>query len=232
MNKFISSETKISNDFIENNIKTNHIFVLAGGQLKDGNVNAWVKERLNLVLSIKQNNKDAIIYCIGGGTYHKKPIHNIYGHVIHESRSCSNYLIEKGINYTDIKREWSSYDTIANGYFSFTNFILPMNMDECVLITSEFHMKRTKEIFSYFSKIFDIDIKITYLSSENNMDNELLKVRSEREIKSIQSFKNNIVKNITSVKEFINWFYVEHNAYNCNTICIKTDLDEKIKKSY
>ena len=141
MNKFISSETKSSNDFIENNIKTKHIFVLAGGQLKDGNVNAWVKERLDLVLSIKQNNKDAIIYCIGGGTYHKKPIHNIYGHVIHESRSCSNYLIEKGINYKDIKREWSSYDTIANGYFSFTNFILPMNMDECVLITSEFHMK-------------------------------------------------------------------------------------------
>ena len=48
-----------ANDFIENNIKTKHIFVLAGGQLKDGNVNAWVKERLDLVLSIKQNNKDA-----------------------------------------------------------------------------------------------------------------------------------------------------------------------------
>lgn len=231
MNKFISSET--NNNFIdfEYSIKTKHIFVLAGGQLKNGSVNDWVKERLDLALKIKEKNKDAIIYCIGGGTYHKKPIHNIYGHVIHESRSCSNYLIENDINYTDIKREWGSYDTIANGYFSFTNFILPLNLSECILITSDFHMERAKEIFSYFSKIFSSNINITYLSSENNMDNELLKVRIEREKKSVELFKNNIVQNIDSVKEFIDWFYIEHNAYNCNNL-VDTLIDEQTKKSY
>jgi vancomycin permeability regulator SanA len=183
MNKFISSETNNNSINVEDNIKTKHIFVLAGGQLKDGSVNNWVKKRLDLALKIKEKNKDAIIYCIGGGTYHKEPIHNIYGHVIHESRSCSNYLIENGIDCSDIKREWGSYDTIANGYFSFTNFILPLKISECILITSEFHMERAKEIFSYFSKIFSNNIHITYLISENCMDYELLKVRIEREKK-------------------------------------------------
>lgn len=231
MNKFMSSETNNNKINVEDNIKTGHIFVLAGGQLKDGSVNDWVKKRLDLALKIKEENPDAKIYCIGGGTYHKEPIHNIYGHVIHESRSCSNYLIENGIDYTDIKREWGSYDTIANGYFSFTNFILPLKISECILITSDFHMERAKEIFSYFSKIFSIEINITYLSSENNMDNELLKIRLEREKKSVELFKNNIVQKINSINEFIEWFYVQHNAYNCCTIG-KTTIDEKTKKSY
>ena len=92
-------------------------------------------------------------------------------------------------------------------------------------------MERAKEIFSYFSKIFSIEINITYLSSENNMDNELLKIRLEREKKSVELFKNNIVQKINSINEFIEWFYVEHNAYNCCTIG-KTTIDEKTKKSY
>ena len=231
MQGFASLKTNVEAINGENNIETKHIFVLAGGQLMDGSVNAWVKERLDLALKIKQNNENAIIYCIGGGTYHKKPIHNVYGHVIHESRSCSNYLIKKGIPYTDIKREWGSYDTIANGFFSFTNFILPLKIDKCVLITSEFHMERAKVIFSYFKNIFDIDIDITYLSSKNNIDHELFVIRREREMKSVGSFRDNIVKKYTSIKAFINWFYIEHNAYNCNNI-VDTVIDERIKESY
>ena len=230
MDKFISSETKVTSN-IQHSIKTKHIFVLAGGQLKDGSVNSWVKERLDLVLKIKQNNKNAVIYCTGGGTYHKKPIHNIYGHVIHESRSCSNYLIKNGTSYKDIKREWGSYDTIANGFFSFTNFILPLKIDECVLITSEFHMERAKEIFSYFKNIFEHDINITYLSSENNMDQELLIVRRKREKESAESFKDNIVKKYTSIQEFINWFYIEHSAYNCKNV-ENPIIDVRVKESY
>ena len=229
MKNFISSKTK-KGGYCQK-IKTKHIFILAGGQLKDGNVNTWVKERLDLGLNIKKQNQDAIIYCIGGGTYHKEPIHNIYGYVLHESRSCSNYLINKNISYKEIKREWGSYDTIANGFFSFTNFILPLKIKECVLITSEFHMERVKEIFDYFKNLFSQDINITYITSENNMDNELLNIRKRREKQSVESFKKNIVDKIKTVDEFIEWFYVEHNAYNCRDY-IKDSESDNIKGSY
>lgn len=232
MKKFISSSiTYNTNNTEKNNIKTNNIFVLAGGQLKDGTVNAWVKERLDLVLNIKKTNKDASIYCIGGGTYHKSPIQNIYGHVIHESRSCSNYLISKGINYKNIKREWGSYDTIANGFFSFTNFILPLKLKECVIITSEFHMERAETIFNYFKNIFDSKVVITYLNSENNMDEELLKIRKQREKNSVDAFKEGVVGKLDTCNKFIEWFYSEHNAYNCINL-ESTDIDDSIKESY
>ena len=149
------------------NVKTNNIFVLAGGQINNGDVNSWVKQRLDIAIKIKKENINSIIYCIGGGTYHKPPILNNYNYVIHESKSCSNYLIENDISNSKIKREWSSYDTIGNGFFSFINFIIPLKIEELVLITSEFHMERAKEIFNYFNILFNQNIKITYIYSEN-----------------------------------------------------------------
>ncbi len=230
MHKFTDTNICTSID-ISNNIKTNHIFVLAGGQLTNGTVNDWVKERLDMSIKIKKNNPSSIIYCIGGGTYHKQPIHNKYGHVIHESRSCSNYLIENNIDPKFIKREWASYDTIANGFFSFTNFIVPLDIKECVLITSKFHMERAKTIFNYFNKIFEKNITIHFIAVENNMDSELLEIRKKREQRSNHNFQENIVKNKNTICEFIHWFYTQHNAYNCENVQ-NTNIDEQTKKSY
>ena len=213
-----------------NNIKTNNIFVLAGGQLSNGNVNQWVKERLDVAIKIKNNNDNAIIYCIGGGTYHKPPILNNYNYVIHESKSCSNYLIDNNISNNKIKREWSSHDTIGNGFFSFINFIIPLKIKELVLVTSEFHIGRTKEIFDYFKNLFKITVKINYIVSENYMDSEFLTLRCEREKKSLESFKENIVKKIKTIESFFEWFYTEHNAYN--NIMTREVLEKKVINSY
>jgi len=230
MQNFISAQTTSSYNN-QTNIKTNHIFILAGGQICNGSVNSWVKKRLDLGLEIASQNETSMIYCIGGGTYHKPPILNIHKHVIHESRSCSNYLISKKFNSKRIKREWASYDTIANGFFSFLNFIIPLKLEECVVVTSVFHMKRSKEIFNFFCKLFKSDVKVRYVCSEDEMDQELLQIRKERERKSLDSFKNTIVSKINTVQEFMEWFYIEHNAYNNEQYVIE-NTDCNVLKSY
>lgn len=227
--KFVSSDiNSIKNNI--NSIKTSHIFVLAGGQISNGDVNDWVRERLNLTIKLEKKNKDANIYCIGGGTYHKPPVTNKYNFVIHESKSCSNYLIKKNIDKKKIKREWCSYDTIGNSFFSFLLFIKPLDIKECVIITSKFHLERVKLIFNYFLTLFKCDTNITYLFSENNMDNELLKLRMNREKKSIENFKKNVISKFKSLKEFYDWFYIEHNAYNCKNKI--EQIDNLTKNSY
>lgn len=222
---------EISNNNITKNLNCKHIFVLAGGQLKNGCVNDWVKERLKLSLKFANKNNDSIIYCIGGGTYHKPPILNIYNHVIHESKSCANYLIKSGFDSKRIRREWASYDTIANGFFSFLNFIIPLQINEIILITSEFHMKRTKVIFDFLNNIFKLNTKIFYIESDNNMDDELLQIRINREEKSRKQFIDNIVNKINKTYDFMNWFYNEHNAYN-NENYKKENMNNKLKESY
>jgi len=135
------------------------------------------------------------------------------------------------LNSKRIKREWASYDTIANGFFSFLNFIIPLKLEECVVVTSVFHMKRSKEIFNFFCKLFKSDVKVRYVCSEDEMDQELLQIRKERERKSLDSFKNTIVSKIKTVQEFMEWFYIEHNAYNNEQYVIE-NTDCNVLKSY
>jgi len=217
-------------EFKHDKIKTDNIFILAGGQLKNGDINSWVKERLNIGKRLYDINKSAIIYCIGGGTYHKTPICNEHGHVIHESKSCSNYLIKNGVDSNKIKREWGSYDTIANGFFSFLNFIIPLKLKEIVVITSKFHIARATVIFNYFNSLFKTNIEIKFIGVENIIDEELLKIRQSRENQSVQSFQK-ILKNKKTIEEFFEWFYVEHNAYNCSEY-IKESVRDNVKASY
>lgn len=211
-------------------IKTDNIFILAGGQLKNGDINAWVKERLDMGKFIHDQNENSIIYCIGGGTYHKPPICNIHGYVIHESKSCSNYLIKNGVDSNKIKREWGSYDTIANGFFSFLNFIIPLKLKEIVVITSKFHIARATVIFNYFNSLFKMNIDMKFIGVENIIDAELLNLRKNRENQSIKLF-NAIVNSKKTIEDFFEWFYVEHNAYNCLDYIKDTETD-KIKGSY
>lgn len=207
-----------------------HLFILAGGQLDNGDINNWVKERLDLVIKICKEKKNSKIYCIGGGTYHKVPILNKYKYVIHESTSCANYLINNNIDYNNIKKEWSSYDTVANGFFSFLNFIIPLQLTKIYLITSKFHMNRVKIIFNFMKNLFKLNIEIIYLETNNNMDYELLTLREEREKESIKNF-NIEMNNINNINDFFDWFYIKHKAYSSINYK-KNNINNEVIKTY
>ena len=192
-----------------------YIFVLAGGIDNFNNPNIFVQKRLDKATELLQENDFIII--LGGGTYHKPPNLDSNNYVIHESTSCANYLINKGVNPNQIIRELASYDTIANGYFTFLNYIIPLKIKECYIITSQFHMKRTQTIFNYFNNLItnnSTDLK--YTETENIIENNILKTRLEREDYSNNSFKKNIINTIHTLEKFTLWFYTEHNAYKSN----------------
>ena len=96
------------------------IFVLAGGIDKEGYVHKWVERRLDVAYQLHKSSNKKII-CLGGGSYHIPPITNKNNFVIHESTSCSEYLISLGTDPKYIFKEWSSYDTIANAMFNLAN---------------------------------------------------------------------------------------------------------------
>jgi hypothetical protein len=134
-----------------------------------------------------------------------------------------------------IYKEWSSYDTIANGFFAFTNFIIPLKLKNIILITSKFHIERSSLIFEWQKHLFDKDINIIYKSSKNsNLNNDILESRLEREKSSINNLKNTIIPRINTLELFHKWFYTEHRAYCCmSELTRKCELkDDLIKKSY
>ena len=139
------------------------VFVLAGGITNDGLVHPWVERRLYASYLFYRENRTKII-CLGGGSYHIPAICNKDGFIIHESTACAEYLINLGVNSKDVYKEWSSYDTIANGYFGFTNHIIPMGLKHILVITSDFHMDRSKEIFNWVNSLYDniVDVEGEY----------------------------------------------------------------------
>ena len=209
------------------------IFVLAGGINNKGKCHPWVINRLDLAIEYyhKYNQN---IYCLGGGTYHKPPILNDSKFCIHESTSCAEYLISKGIPPNKIYKEWSSYDTIANGFFGFLHFIIPLKLKNIILITSNFHMNRSKAIFEWLKNIHNLDIKINYvIATDDDIDSELIQIRTKREIKSLDSFNNNIVSKINDFDTAHKWFYTEHKAYSSHSEIIRENvINEKEKDSY
>ena len=222
------------------NIKSNFnisnydgIFVLAGGIDNEGKCYPWILKRLDCAYKLyKEINKP--IFCLGGGSYHTKPILNKNGYVIHETTSCSEYLIKLGVNPENIYKEWGSYDTIANGFFAFTNFILPMNLKSIFIITSNFHMNRTIAIFNWMKNCFNCSINIKYISVEDDdLDSTLLKIREEREANSLINLKKNVIKHCNTLEKFHKWFYTEHKAYCSNSELIrKNDITDNEKKTY
>lgn len=214
--------------------KIHYIIVLAGGLTESGESHDFVKLRLDKAIdiycdNIKKGIKTKII-CLGGGTYHKPPNLNKLNYVIHESTSCAMYLVENGVNEYHIMREWSSFDTIANGLYCLTNFIIPLEMKNFDLITSNFHMPRSKLIFDYFIQFAKQKVEINYINVDDNIiPEEILIERNKREEKSFKNFKK-IIKTKTNLHDFIEWFYNEHNAYKA--IVTYYPMDNKMKNTY
>jgi vancomycin permeability regulator SanA len=209
-----------------------YIFVLAGGINKTNEPNSFVKKRLDKAIELHTSDTSdtSQIIVLGGGTYHKPPALDSNNYVIHESTSCSSYLIKNGVKPDKIIREWASYDTIANGYFAFTNYVIPFKINECYIITSQFHMNRTQTIFNYFNKLItNNSVNLKFIETVNIIEGSTLEIRLDRELKSNINFKTNIIDNISVLEKFSLWFYTEHNAYKSN---ISYYIDYLINDTY
>lgn len=230
--------SKTHRDILEaKEYKHDVILVLAGGLNEFAQNHQWVINRLDLALALYKQKKRKII-CVGGGTYHKPPCLNSLNFVIHESTACAKYLLEAGVDPSDLMREWSSYDTIANAFFTLTNYIIPMEINQVLVITSDFHMPRTMAIFNW---IYNLDSKnpkchVDYLpatsSSIEGVD-LIIKARKEREKQSLANLQSTINK-IKTLKEFHTWLFNEHKAYNCD-LAINIPplaLDENTRATY
>jgi vancomycin permeability regulator SanA len=208
-----------------------YVFVLAGGLDNLGRNHPWVKDRLDVAYRLYEIKKRKIII-LGGGTYHKPPHINREKFVIHESTMGAKYLLDKGIPAEDLYREWGSYDTIANGFFSLLNFIIPLGIKSALVITSDFHMPRSKAIFRWIYQLWNQKCDLEFLEvSTKYLDNEIIQARTDREKRSLITF-HQVMDKIQTMKDFHYWFYREHQAYNCNFNGVKEEIDHVTSKSY
>lgn len=220
---------------IQNYNHIDYIFVLAGGLDQEGRNHPWVKDRLDVALELYRIRPRKIVI-LGGGTYHKPPHLNEEGFVQHEATIGAKYLIQHGVNPHDLYREWGSYDTIANGFFSLLNFVIPLQLKNILIVTSDFHIPRSKAIFNWIYQLYEkqhqCQCQLDFLwVLTKHLDQEIMEARKQKEEQALQRLQL-VINRIDTPEKFHNWFYQEHQAYNCLFDVKKEKIDHIAMRSY
>ncbi len=188
------------------------ILVPGGGVRSNEVLPLWTQRRLNRAIEQRQN---AYIIALSAGTTHKPPPLDADGYPIFESVAAARYLCQQGVPPEKILVETSSYDTIGNVYFSRMIHVEPLNLKRLLVITSEFHMARTKAIFDWIYRLegLPLDCQLSFQTvSDEGIDKALLEARQQKEEKSLNALLETASK-IHSLRAFHQWLFRDHGAY-------------------
>ncbi|CAL5218988.1 g743 [Coccomyxa viridis] len=199
------------------------VIALAGGLTPQGGLPEWVTRRLDAAAEIYHlQGRACPVLCLGGGTPHKPAVLGSTGHVLHESTVCAEYLLGKGVPAADILKEVSSYDTVGNGYFALTIHAIPAAWRRCSVITSSFHMPRSRAIFQDCFAVagstlhasggyFSLDFHAVH--DEGIFPPDVLAARQHREQESLERWRND-TRGMCNLAQLHAWLHRTHLCYS------------------
>ena len=194
------------------------VIVPGGGINIDHSPKPWVCSRLDHAAMLYIQGKTRYIMVLSRGTPHKAPPRTKEDVPVDEATASADYLIEKhAINPKHIFLERWSLDTLGNAFAALTMHILPRSLRRILLVSSDWHLPRTREIFD---TVFSCagDFTITYAATPSmGLSNEEAKIRLDRELQSLETFRTKtkpILKDMDSLHKFI---FEDHNCYKAGS---------------
>ena len=189
------------------------IFIPGGGLNLEGSLPSWTLARIDRALALQGETR--WIALLSGGTVHKPPPLDGNGQPVFESRAGAEYLIRNDLPAEKILTEICSYDTIGNAYFSRLLFAEPLKLKKILVITSFFHLDRTREAFEWAYELTPLPHKYEFKFEsvpDVGLTPDELRAREKRESKSLDTLRKNRAR-IRTLAEFTKWLYSEHDAY-------------------
>ncbi len=208
------------------------ILVPGGGVREGGLLPSWVRRRLDRAAELQ---RDEYIGTLSAGTPHRPPPLDDRGFPIFESVAAARYLVEAGVRPERILVEACSYDTIGNAYFSRVIHIDPRCMRRLLVITSDFHMPRTRAVFLWMYSLtpkataYDLDFEAV---DDPTMPADVHAERCRKEQKSLDDFVT-MKDRIATIGDCHRWLFSEHQAYNAERPGFgRRTLSERTLRSY
>lgn len=180
------------------------LVVHSGGIEGESELRPWTRKRVDKALELKDS-ADYVIFSTGNGS-HAIPYLDSEGFPITEARAMSNYFLKNSGRKEKVLLEEISRDTIGNAYFTRIMHTDVMRLKRLGIITSKWHMPRTREIFKFLYQLpplpFEYDLNFLEIEDEG-IDERVLKKRMEEEAKSLNRFVANM-NGIGTLEEFTN----------------------------
>jgi DUF218 domain len=188
------------------------VIVPGGGVRADGKLPPWVENRFGRALEIAAG---APIIALSAGTVHRPPPLDAAGRPIFESVAGAAYLRQSGYAPDRILIEAASWDTIGNAYFCRTVHTDPAGFRRLAVVTSAFHMPRTREIFRWVFALppADAAYHLTFIEVPNvGMPDDVLAARYAKELASRASLPD-LMARVRTLRDLHRWLFTEHGAY-------------------
>ena len=205
-------------------MKSNAIIILGGGINRDGTL--WQITINRLEKGIELFKKGASENIVVSGKY---GFMEDYIPIITEAKAMCRYLEKKAIPKEKIILEEESKDTLGNAFFTKTNILEPRKWQTIIVITSEFHIPRTKYIFK---KILGEKYKINFVKASSGFSDHKLRELIIKEQKLLNLIKQWLDKipdgDDKSIEKFL---YTKHPAYAKHSELTKEQLKKMIEDS-
>ena len=132
-----------------------------------------------------------------------------------EAEAMKEYAVSERIPIDSILIEQDSKDTLGNAYFTKVNILEPNNWKNVLVITSDFHLERTKYIFDL---VLGPEYTITYDTVKTILPPEKIISLEEQEVKTISVLKEIIGDiNAGDTKAVENFIFTKHPGYSPNS---------------
>lgn len=182
------------------------IFILGGSYIDEKTLPSWVVARLEQAIALRGQTRRFVV--LSRGTPHKPPCLTLDGYPIDECAIMAQYLKDKGIPKDQIYKDAWSLDTIGNAYAALTMHAIPLNLRKIVIITSDFHMPRTRSIFSKVFSLLPLEIfTLKFLETQSELS------ISKKEARSLKQWEERSEK-IHTLYDLHQFIFKKHNAYN------------------
>lgn len=119
------------------------IIVLGGGISDEGILLPHSRLRVEKAVELWKKNKPFLLFSGRWNYLRKKTLKKTEGRGMHK------YAIQLGVPKKSILLEEESMDTIGNAYFCNKRFIVPRKWKDIIIVTSGFHVARTRRIVQH-----------------------------------------------------------------------------------
>ena len=155
------------------------------------------------------------ILCLSAGTAHCPQLLDARGSVVFEATASAAELIDAGVDEQDVFVETTSFDTIGNAFFARTDHCSLAGWKRLLIITSEFHMARSKAIFDWvFGATPHEGFELTFLATPDAaLEPDAVAARAKREAASAINVRRTLAPTYTTLSGVREFLVTKHDLY-------------------